>query len=331
MTLGRKLVIALPLLSFAVLITSLISLGIGSEYIPARDVAAALFRPDSAPPEALIIIRELRLPRIIVGLLVGGGLALAGVVFQALLRNPLADPYILGVSSGAAVGVVTASLLGLGGVFWASKLFAFAGAMTTVIIVFRIARIKERLYPHTMLLTGVIVNAFFSAAIMFFISIARSDQIYSIFFWLMGNLALSSMGEAVTVGVVFIVVGVIVSYHARNMNLLLGGDESAASLGVEVERTKLVLFVAASALTAVVVSAAGVVGFVGLIVPHMLRMVLGSDHRALIPTAVLFGGAFLVIADTAARTIISPLELPVGVLTAIFGAPFFIYLLRRDL
>lgn len=331
MTLGRKLIIALPLLSLAVVITSLVALGIGSEYIPVRDVAAALFRPDSASPEALIIIRELRLPRIIVGLLVGGGLALAGVVFQALLRNPLADPYILGVSSGAAVGVVAASLLGLGGMFWASKLFAFAGAMTTVIIVFRIARIKERLYPHTMLLTGVIVNAFFSAAIMFFISIARSDQIYSIFFWLMGNLALSSMGEAVTVGAVFIVVGLIVSYHARNMNLLLGGDESAASLGVEVERTKLVLFVAASALTAVVVSAAGVVGFVGLIVPHMLRMVLGSDHRALIPTAVLFGGAFLVIADTAARTIISPLELPVGVLTAIFGAPFFIYLLRRDL
>jgi len=177
----------------------------------------------------------------------------------------------------------------------------------------------------------VIVNAFFSAAIMFFISIARSDQIYSIFFWLMGNLALSSMSEALAVGVVFTVVGIIVFYHARNMNLLLGGDESAASLGVEVERTKLVLFVAASALTAVVVSAAGVVGFVGLIIPHMLRMVLGADHRALIPTSVLFGGAFLVIADTAARTIISPLELPVGVLTAIFGAPFFIYLLRRDL
>jgi len=331
MTLGRKLIIALPILSLAAVLASLIALGIGSEYIPARDVAAALFRPDTASPEVLIIIRELRLPRIIVGLLVGGGLALAGIVFQALLRNPLADPYILGVSSGAAVGVVAASLLGLGGVFWASKLFAFSGAMTTVIIVFRIARIKERLYPHTMLLTGVIVNAFFSAAIMFFISIARSDQIYSIFFWLMGNLALSSMSEALAVGVVFVVVGIIVFYHARNMNLLLGGDESAASLGVEVERTKLVLFVAASALTAVVVSAAGVVGFVGLIIPHMLRMVLGADHRALIPTSVLFGGAFLVIADTAARTIISPLELPVGVLTAIFGAPFFIYLLRRDL
>jgi len=220
MTLGRKLIIALPILSLAAVLASLIALGIGSEYIPARDVAAALFRPDTASPEVLIIIRELRLPRIIVGLLVGGGLALAGIVFQALLRNPLADPYILGVSSGAAVGVVAASLLGLGGVFWASKLFAFSGAMTTVIIVFRIARIKERLYPHTMLLTGVIVNAFFSAAIMFFISIARSDQIYSIFFWLMGNLALSSMSEALAVGVVFVVVGIIVFYHA--CSLLLG-------------------------------------------------------------------------------------------------------------
>ncbi|MBN1883514.1 MAG: iron ABC transporter permease [Deltaproteobacteria bacterium] len=327
----RKLIITVPLLLLAVAVTALIAAGVGAVHIPIRDAVLSIFRPDSVSPETLTIIRELRLPRIIVGLLVGGGLALAGIVFQALLRNPLADPYILGVSSGAAVGVVTASLLGLGGVFWASKLFAFAGAMTTVIIVFRIARIKERLYPHTMLLTGVIVNAFFSAAIMFFISIARSDQIYSIFFWLMGNLALSSMGEALVLGIVFVCVSVIVFYHARNMNLLLGGDESAASLGVEVERTKLVLFVAASALTAVVVSAAGVVGFVGLIVPHMLRMVLGADHRALIPTAVLFGGLFLVVADTAARTVIAPLELPVGVLTALFGAPFFIYLLRREL
>jgi iron complex transport system permease protein len=328
---GRKLVITLPILLFVTAVASLIATGIGAVHIPIREAMAAVFRPDAVSPETLTIIRELRLPRIVVGLLVGGGLALAGVVFQALLRNPLADPYILGVSSGAAVGVVAASLLGLGGMLWVSKLFAFAGAMTTVIIVFLIARIKERLYPHTMLLTGVIVNAFFSAAIMFFISIARSDQIYSIFFWLMGNLALSSMREAAVLGVVFIVVGVIVFYHARNMNLLLGGDESAASLGVEVERTKLVLFIAASALTAMVVSAAGVVGFVGLVVPHMIRMVLGADHRALIPTAVLFGGAFLVVADTAARTIIAPLELPVGVLTALLGAPFFIYLLRREL
>ena len=328
---GRKLTITLPILFLAVVITSLVAAGVGAVHIPIREAADAIFRPDSVSPETLTIIRELRLPRIIVGLLVGGGLALAGVVFQALLRNPLADPFILGVSSGAAVGVVASMLLGLEDVLWASELFAFVGAMTTVVIVFRIARIKERLYPHTMLLTGVIVNAFFSAAIMFFISIARNEEIREILLWMMGNLSLSSMEDALAVGGVFVVVGIIVLYHARNMNLLLGGDESAASLGVEVQKTKMVLFVAASAMAAVVVSAAGVVGFVGLVIPHMIRMILGADHRALIPSAVLFGGMFLVIADTAARTVITEIELPVGVLTALLGAPFFIYLLRRDL
>jgi len=328
---GRKLAVTLPILSLAVVITSLAAAGMGAAHIPIRETALAIFHPDAVSPEVLAIVRELRLPRIIVGLLVGGGLALSGVVFQALLRNPLADPFILGVSSGAAVGVVASMLLGLEDVLWASELFAFVGAMTTVVIVFRIARIKERLYPHTMLLTGVIVNAFFSAAIMFFISIARNEEIREILLWMMGNLSLSSMEDALAVGGVFVVVGIIVLYHARNMNLLLGGDESAASLGVEVQKTKMVLFVAASAMAAVVVSAAGVVGFVGLVIPHMIRMILGADHRALIPSAVLFGGMFLVIADTAARTVITEIELPVGVLTALLGAPFFIYLLRRDL
>ncbi len=182
-----------------------------------------------------------------------------------------------------------------------------------------------------MLLVGVIINSFFSAAIMCIISLAKADRIQSIFFWLMGDLSLVSFGSVALVATVTLAASVVIYYYARPMNLFLFGEESAASLGVDVERTKRTLFVIASIVTAAVVSSVGVIGFVGLIIPHMVRMVTGPDHRVLVPASILLGGAFLVVSDTAARTIVSPLELPVGVLTALLGSPFFIYLLRRSL
>ncbi len=295
------------------------------------DVMRAFVSPDRVSPEVLTIVRTLRLPRVLMALVAGGALALSGVVFQAILRNPLADPFILGVSSGAALGMVAGSLVGWSWPLWKEGVPAFVGALVTIFIVFKTAKIKERLYPNTMLLVGVIINSFFSAAIMCIISVAKGNDIQGIFFWLMGDLSLVSLGTVGLIAAVTLVASVVVYYFARPMNLFLFGEESAASLGVDVERTKRILFVTASLVTASVVSAVGVIGFVGLIIPHMVRMITGPDHRVLIPASILLGGAFLVISDTAARTIVSPLELPVGVLTALLGSPFFIYLLRRAL
>jgi iron complex transport system permease protein len=336
---GRLVISTVVLIVLAAAVT-VFSLGVGSAKLSFAKVVFALLHPSDISPEVRTILFGLRLPRLLMGLLAGGALALAGVVFQALLRNPLADPFILGVSSGAALGTIAVSVFGGGVLFnlfgadtalFVKKFYAFIGAMVTVYIVFRVARVKERLYPNTMLLTGVIVNAFFSAGIMFLVSISQSDKIHGIFFWLMGNLSLVSYDEVVVVFVLSAVSFVAVYYLARPMNLLLSGEEVAASLGVEVEKIKEFLFVLASILTASVVSVVGVVGFVGLVIPHMMRMVVGPDHRVLIPASFLFGGSFLALADTAARTVVSPLELPVGVLTALFGAPFFIYLLRREM
>ncbi len=336
---GRILISTLILLGL-MLVVALFSLSVGTAKLSFFDVIFALFNPEDVSPQVKTILFGLRLPRLLMGLLVGGALALSGVVFQALLRNPLADPFILGVSSGAALGTITVSVLGgsiLFNIFGidtavvVKKLFAFVGAMVTVYIVFKVARVKERLYPNTMLLTGVIVNAFFSAGIMFLVSISESDKIHGIFFWLMGDISLVSFDEVIVVFILSVVSFVAIFYLARPMNLLLGGEEAAASLGVEVEKIKVFLFILASILTASVVSVVGVVGFVGLVIPHMMRRVVGPDHRILIPTSLLFGASFLALADTAARTIVAPLELPVGVLTALFGAPFFIYLLRREM
>jgi iron complex transport system permease protein len=331
MRLGTKIALVSACLLLACVAAAVVALAVGTARVGFIDVVRALVSPEGVPPEVLTIVRVIRLPRVLMALVAGAGLAVAGVVFQAILKNPLADPFILGVSSGAALGTVIGSLVGWLSPIWGDRLFAFVGALVTVLIVFRAARLKERLYPNTMLLVGVIINSFFSAAIMCIISLAKADRIQSIFFWLMGDLSLVSYGSVALVAVVTLAASVVIYYYARPMNLFLFGEESAASLGVDVERTKRVLFVVASIVTAAVVSSVGVIGFVGLIIPHMVRMVTGPDHRVLVPASILLGGAFLVVSDTAARTIVSPLELPVGVLTALLGSPFFIYLLRRSL
>jgi iron complex transport system permease protein len=331
MRLGTRIGLATAVLAGLAAAAVAVALAVGTAPIGLMDVVRAFVTPDRVSPETLTIVRSLRLPRVLMALAAGGALSVSGVVFQAILKNPLADPFILGVSSGAALGTVIGSLVFRVPSVLGGALPAFAGALITILIVFYVARIKERLYPNTMLLVGVIINAFFSAAIMAIVSLFRSNGLQGIFFWLMGDLSLVSITEVAVVSAVFLSGSVLVFYYARPMNLLQFGEESAASGGVDVERTKRVLFVAASVMTAAVVSAAGVIGFVGLIIPHMIRMVLGPDHRILIPTSVLLGGTFLLVSDTVARTVVSPLELPVGVLTALLGAPFFVYLLRRQL
>lgn len=279
-------------------------------------------------PSERTILFSIRLPRVLFAGLVGAALSSAGVVFQALLRNPLADPYILGISGGAAVGAIV-SIVAISSLPFCVPFLAFLGAIFTVVLVFLIGGTRKGLDSNTILLAGVIINAFFSAIIMFLVSISGSADLHTITFWLMGDLSMVSPVEII-LGGIFLVVGFFIVYaHARTLNMIVTGEETALQLGINVERTKITLFLASSVITAVAVAFSGIIGFVGLIIPHIMRMMLGSDHRLLLPAAFLFGASFLIIADTIARTIVPYTELPVGVITAICGAPYFIYLLRR--
>ena len=275
------------------------------------------------------IIYSIRLPRVIFAGLLGASLSAAGVIFQALLRNPLADPFILGISGGSAVGAIIGIITGVDAIPFGIPGLAFAGAALTVLLVFSIGRTDRELHSTTMLLAGVIVNAFFSAIIMFLLSISRNAELHDITFWLMGNLSTATWAKIVFVGVLLVIGFCVIYSYARPLNLIVAGEETAMQLGVDVERAKIVLFLAASLVTGVAVSFSGIIGFVGLIIPHIMRMLVGPDHRLLLPASFLFGASFLVVADTIARTLIPHSELPVGVITAMCGAPYFIYLLRK--
>lgn len=279
--------------------------------------------PSESPETAILF--SIRFPRVLFAGLVGASLSLAGAAFQTLLRNPLADPYILGVSGGSATGAIIAISLGLAALPFGVPLFAFLGAVLTVALVFSIGKTDS----NVLLLAGVIVNAFFSAVILFFLSMSRTADLHSMTFWLMGDLGLASPREILLVSGTLAAGFGILYFHARALNLLATGEQTALHLGVAVKQTKGVVFLAGSLVTAVAVAFSGIIGFVGLIIPHMMRMLLGTDHRLLFPASALFGGAYLMAADTAARILISSTELPVGVVTALCGAPYFIYLLRR--
>jgi iron complex transport system permease protein len=259
---------------------------------------------------------------------VGAGLSVAGATFQALLRNPLADPYILGVSSGAAVGAIIAILLGLGTFSIGLPLASFLGALLTILVVFYFGRQDGKIHPNTLLLAGVIIGSFLSALIMFFISVSQKEELHTIIFWLMGDFSFSNP-RAILIIFPYILLGFFLLYlRSRHLNLILSGEENAVQLGVDVERLKLVSYLAASLITAASVSVCGLIGFVGLIIPHSVRLIFGPDHRLLIPASAFIGASFLIASDTFARTLLAPTELPVGVITAAFGGPFFIYLLR---
>jgi len=330
----RKVVLISLILVFVFVIVAILSISLGTADIGLMKILRGIFGWVSDPVRGWtdtdrVIVFQVRLPRIILAGIVGAALSVAGVVFQSLFRNPLADPYILGISSGSAVGAILAIISGAGLSFLSIPAASFCGALLTIMLVLGIARTGYRFQTNTLLLAGVIVGSFFSAIIMFLVSITQDERLHSIIFWLMGDLSLSKYNEIIIV-TPFVIVGCLIIYlHAHPLNLIVTGEETALQLGVEVERVKRLLLITASLITGVVVSVSGVIGFVGLIVPHMMRMVFGSDHRLLLPASGLFGLSFLVLADTIARTIIAPVELPVGVITAIFGAPFFIYLLRR--
>src|SRR6058998_1626146 len=277
------------------------------------------------------VIWGVRLPRIAAAALAGGALAVAGAGFQALTRNPLAEPSVIGVSSGAALGVVVAQLMGpAGGVTDALRLtvFGFAGALTAGVVVYLIAATGAGLPVQTLLLAGVIVGMFFAAAITVITSLVDINRLGGIVHWLLGNVS-AIPPRALAVFALLGAVGFwLIAGQARQLNVLALGEEAALQLGVNAERLKLRVFVGSALLTACVVAFAGPIGFVGLIVPHSVRMVVGPDHRLVVPATLLGGAIFLLVADTLARNVVAPAELSVGVLTSLCGAPFFIYLLR---
>ena len=320
------------------LVAFMVCLGFGTEAISFPQVATLLIQglvaeAGTQGTTQSIILWQVRVPRVLLAFMVGGSLAAVGASLQALLRNPLADPYVIGISSGAALGAAVAILFGVGlSVFGLSVLpfCAFLGALVSLFIVYRIAVSYRSFSIHTLLLGGVVLNAIFSALILFLTSLADPYKASGMYAWLMGSLTGPDFQTVIVLAVYLVLgVGILVS-QARSLNLLTLGEEAARSLGVEVERVKRVIFAASALLTGSVVAFSGLIGFVGLIVPHAVRLVFGADHRLLLIASGIVGGTFLMIADTAARTLLSPTEIPVGVVTALVGGPIFLYLLVQQ-
>jgi iron complex transport system permease protein len=328
----RKTLIVCGVLAVLLLAVALIALMMGSERVPIADVLRAVatggYDSGALTPTQRAIIFDIRLPRILLAATVGASLAAAGASYQSLLRNALAEPYLLGISNGAAVGTMVA-LVFIGASEWTRPVMAFAGALAATFVVYRLAGGRAGASPERLILAGVIVTTFQSSAIVFITTLMDATRIRSFTFWLLGDLSQAASGS-LWIAVIATIAGVIVlTLNARPLNLLMLGERDAFDLGVEVERVRLQVFLAASLLVGVSVALSGSVGYVGLVVPHLVRMSTSGDNRLTIPASALAGASFVVLADTVARTIIAPRELPVGAITALIGAPLFIYLLKR--
>lgn len=282
------------------------------------------------PSTTETIILDIRLPRVILAGIVGAALAAAGATYQGLFRNPLADPYLIGVAQGAALGAIIGFLLPFGGGagFGLIPILAFTGAVVSVAIVYSLARVGKTLPVTTLILAGVALGALWGSGSSYLI-ITSGDKIQGILFWLMGSFALSEWSEVRAV-LPYVAIGLaIIVLYSRSLNIMQLDEEQAQQLGINVERVKVILLAAATLITAAAVSFVGTIGFVGIIIPHIVRLLWGPDHRLLLPLSVLTGAIFLIIADLVARTLLAPTELPIGVITAICGVPFFLYLLKR--
>ena len=328
-TLRRTLLVCGALVLLLLIVAIGASL-LGSQRLPLANSIRALTGASNSglSAEQRAILFDLRLPRILLAGAVGICLASAGAAYQALLRNPLAEPYLLGVSNGAAVGTMTA-LLFIGKVEWSRPVCAFSGALIASFVVYQLARGRAGATPERLILAGVIVTTFLSSAIVFITTLMDATRIRSFTFWLLGDLSGTS-GSFLTITFAAAAIGVLVlALNARSLNLMMLGERDAFDLGVEVGRVRLIVFIAASLLVGASVASSGSVGYVGLVVPHLVRLSFGSDNRMVIIASAITGAAFVIVADTVARTVIAPRELPVGAITALIGAPLFIYLLRR--
>lgn len=325
---GRGWAAALLTLTLTACGAATVGLLVGAEWVSPSDYF-------SGESDAVFIVERLRLPRVLSGLFVGGALAACGACFQGLLRNPLASPFVLGVSGGGALGAVTAIVIGVDAVAIAwlpvppRAGMAFAGCLGALFLIYAIAQRRGRIVPQTLLLAGVVANAFFLSILGFVQYLANPVEAREILRWMMGGLFRQGLTECLVTGALVVAGVVWLTLRGRDLNVVTLGEESALRLGVDVHRLRRRAFVIASLMTGLAVAAAGPIGFVGLFVPHAVRLVWGPDHRLLIPASFLAGGAFLVLADAAARYVSSPGEMPVGLVTAAIGAPCFILLLVR--
>ncbi len=325
--LPSRLFLTLTLLLGLLAVTSLLGLFVGSVGIQLSDILRVLI---GIPVDETVrtIILDIRLPRVVLAMLVGAGLSIAGAVFQALLRNPLAEPFTLGISSGGTVGALLTIGMGLATLSFITPLASFIGSATVMLLVYGLAHRHGRLDTNTLLLSGVMIGAFFNAAILLLVAVFN-QELRNAFLWLMGNLGAANTESILVISPPLVIACFVLMRHARSFNLISTGDEQAMQLGVEVGRVKRLSYLLASLITGLVVSVSGVVGFVGLLIPHICRMMFGPDHRILLPSSLLLGASFLVLADIVSRTVLAPTEIPVGAVTAVIGAPVFVYLLKR--
>jgi iron complex transport system permease protein len=317
------------LLALFLVAVGLFSLGVGAVHIPLQKVLLALTEGRGTPEYAILF--EVRLPRILLGLAVGGGLAIAGVVLQGMFRNPLVEPYTLGISGGAALGVALHMIVsGPGGLgLFSLPVSGFLGAAGVMVIVYYLSTRGGIIKLSRLLLIGVMVSFIASSLIMLIMAMTKVEDLHGIIFWIMGSL--QKPNSFLIRAILFISFGglIIALFYAVDLNALSLGEEEAFHLGVEVERLKKILFLLASFITGCCVSVTGIIGFVGLVVPHLMRLVVGGDHRILLLTSYLSGAIFLILCDTLARVVLAPLELPVGVITGLLGGSLFIYALSR--
>jgi|YelNatPaOPRAMG01_1025707.scaffolds.fasta_scaffold94779_2 iron complex transport system permease protein len=329
------------LLAMALILTITFAVAMGPMQIPPLDVYKIIIKHipflgdfvggGSSSTEEVIVL-QVRLPRVLAAAIVGIALAVAGVVLQGLLRNPMADPYVIGISSGAGLGASLAIAFGFGlsffGVLYSIPLMAFAFALGTVLLVYVISRTGQGVPMLTLLLVGIAVNSFL-LAIISIIRLVSGEAVHAIMAWIFGSLAASNWNY-VKMALPFVVIGVAIIYvFARDLNIMLLGEEQARHLGVDAERLKKIMIASATLITAAAVSISGIIGFIGLIIPHISRILVGPDHRILIPSSALGGAIVLILCDTIGRMIVRPAELPVGIITSLLGVPFFIYLIRK--
>jgi iron complex transport system permease protein len=328
---GRRLLASSAGLLLLLLVIGILGLSYGSagdRMNGLQTFFSSLSDATTAEPMLDTIIWRIRFPRVLTAALVGAVLALGGLVFQALLRNPLAEPYILGISGGSAIGAIVGILAGLGR-FSGVSLTAFAGSTATLGLLLVLSSGGAILKKDTLLLAGVMVNAFCGAVILFLISLTQDARLHSILFWMMGDLSAVALPQVLTLAVVALPCFAVLFFHAGKLNLLLMGRETAESLGVRTRFVMVLLLLTSSLMVSTTVSHCGLLGFVGLVIPHLLRMLLGPDHRILVPACIFGGGAYLILCDLLSRVLPRQGEMPVGVITALIGAPLFIYLLRK--
>jgi len=306
-----------------------LGISIGSTGSNFGDSIRLLFAEKSTDSVTEAIILQIRMPRVMLAALVGAALSLGGLVFQALLRNPLAEPYILGISGGSAIGAIFGIILGFS-YFPGVSIMAFTGSLATLILLLVMSSGQTLLKKDSLLLSGVMVNAFCSAVIMFLVSMTRDARLHNIIFWLMGDLSTADMDRVGVLAAVLLPCFVLLFWLSNIMNLLLMGRDMAQTMGVNIKVVTITLLITTSFMVSATVSYCGLIGFVGLVIPHLFRIFLGSDHRILVPACVLGGGAYMVVCDLLAKILPSQGEMPAGVITALIGAPLFIYLLKRS-